>query len=155
MSDIKWKKLVISIAIPLLTGILSSLITGNNMAEFELMNKPPLSPPGFIFPVVWTVLYILMGISYYIVSEAKGKNSGDAKLLYGLQLFVNFFWSIIFFSLKAYTFAVIWTILLLVLVISMTVSFYKVKRIAGYLQIPYVIWTAFATYITVAISILN
>ena len=155
MSNINWKKLIISIAVPLLTGILSSLITGNNMAEFELITKPPLSPPGFLFPIVWTILYILMGISYYIVSETNGKNSGEAKLLYWLQLIVNFFWSIIFFNLKAYTFAVLWTVLLLILVIAMTRSFFKVKLIAGYLQIPYVIWVAFATYLTIAIRILN
>lgn len=155
MSNINWKKLIVSVLIPVLTGILSSLITGNNMADFKLLTKPPLSPSAGLFPIVWTVLYILMGVSYYIVSETNGENTGNARLLYWLQLIVNFLWSIIFFNLNAYTFASFWTVLLLVLVIAMTVSFYRVNHVAGYLQIPYVLWVAFATYLTIAISVLN
>jgi len=152
---IKWKELIISILIPLAVGGLSALITGGQMSDFMLLNQPPLSPPAWLFPVVWTVLYILMGIASYLVWQAKDKNTDLALKIYGLQLFFNFFWSYIFFSLENYLFAFIWLLILWVLIIVTTVLFYRISKPAGYLMIPYLLWVTFAAYLNLAIYILN
>ena len=104
--------LIISILIPLAVGSLSALFSGN-MSSYSMFEKPAFSPPGFIFPIVWTVLYILMGISSYLVYTSNSPYKPNALLLYGIQLFFNFFWSIIFFGLDLYLFAFIWLIALL------------------------------------------
>lgn len=127
------------------------------MATFESVAKPPLSPPGWLFPVVWTLLYILMGIASYLVSTSKGPKtlSDSALAIYGLQLVFNFFWSIIFFNMEAYLFAFIWLIALWLLILWTTVSFYKINKTAGLLMIPYLIWVAFAGYLNLGIYLLN
>ena len=154
---IDYKKLIISILIPLLVGGLSALLTRNSMEMFETVAKPPLSPPGWLFPVVWTVLYILMGIASYFVKVSEGSKTASDKalVLYGIQLFFNFFWSIIFFNLEAYFFAFVWLIILWVLIILTTVSFYKIDKKAGLLMIPYLLWVTFAAYLNLGIYILN
>ncbi len=154
---IQWKKLIICILIPLLVGIVSGLISGGGMAAFEEINKPPLSPPGWLFPVVWTVLYILMGIASYLVltSGAKKRDIENAITVYGLQLFFNFFWSIIFFNFELYTFAFVWLLALWVLIIITTVRFGRVSKPAAYLMIPYILWVTFAAYLNLGIAILN
>ena len=114
---IQWKKLILCLAVPLAVGGLSALITGNSMQMFETLRKPPLSPPGWLFPVVWTILYILMGIaSYLVLTSAKPNRSRSALLVYGVQLFFNFFWPILFFSLKLYLSAFFWLVLLWLLI---------------------------------------
>lgn len=151
----KYKYLIISILISLGVGGLSALITGGDMDTYKYLSKPPLSPPSVLFPIVWTILFILMGISAYMVYVSKDRDKDSALTVYVIQLIVNFFWSIIFFSLKLRLFALIWIILLLVLIIIMIVKFYRISYKAGLLQIPYLIWTCFATYLTIAIYILN
>ena len=151
----KYKYLIISILISLGVGGLSALITGGDMDTYKYLSKPPLSPPSVLFPIVWTILFILMGISAYMVYVSKDRDKNSALAVYVIQLIVNFFWSIIFFSLKLRLFAFIWIILLLVLIIIMIVNFYRIYNKAGLLQIPYLIWTCFATYLTIAIYILN
>ena len=98
---IKWKTLLICIALPLAVGGLSALISGGGMESFATLEKPPLSPPGWLFPVVWSILYVLMGIASYLVlmSDASGAVIGGGLKLYGAQLFFNFMWSILFFKL--------------------------------------------------------
>ena len=130
--------LIISILIPLAVGSLSALFSGN-MSSYSMFEKPAFSPPGFIFPIVWTVLYILMGISSYLVYTSNSPYKPNALLLYGIQLFFNFFWSIIFFGLDLYLFAFIWLIALIFIIISMIKQFYIVSPTAAYLQIPYLI----------------
>lgn len=154
---IDFKKLIISILIPLLVGGASALLTQNSMKTFESVAKPPLSPPGWIFPVVWTILYVLMGIASYLVKIDKGsKTASDSALaIYAVQLFFNFFWSIIFFNLEAYLFAFIWLMVLWVLIIWTTVAFYKINKTAGFLMIPYLLWVTFAAYLNLGIYILN
>jgi len=127
--------LIISILIPLAVGSLSALFSGN-MSSYSMFEKPAFSPPGFIFPIVWTVLYILMGISSYLVYTSNSPYKPNAVLLYGIQLFFNFFWSIIFFGLDLYLFAFIWLIALIFIIISMIKQFYIVSPTAAYLQIP-------------------
>lgn len=153
---IMWKKLLWCLAIPLGVGGVSALLTSGNMQLFEEINKPPLSPPGWVFPVVWTILYISMGVALYIVVVAKDKkNNLPAYISFGVQLFFNFFWSIIFFNARAYLFAFVWLVLLWVAIIVNIYFFYKINKTAGKILIPYLIWVTFAGYLNFGIYLLN
>lgn len=153
---IKWGKLIISIAIPLGVGAASAFLTMDSMQTFASLNKPPLSPPAWLFPVAWSILYVLMGIASYLVSESgKPARSRTALTFYGIQLVFNFFWSIIFFNLEAYLFAFIWLIVLWVLIIITAFLFYRISKPAGYLMIPYILWVTFAAYLNFGIFLLN
>lgn len=143
------KKLIINIAIPLLLGILVSLITKNSMKQFDLLNKPSFAPPRYLFPIVWTILYILMGISSYLITNK------DSKQVYYFSLFFNILWTIIFFSLKLRLIAFLWLIILIILVIKTIILYYKENKIASYLQVPYLLWLFFASYLNLAIYLLN
>ena len=154
---INYKLLTICITIPLAVGSLSGYISASAMDSFRLLNKPPLSPPGFLFPVVWTILYILMGIaSYLVLTSGQSKTKiKDAMITYGLQLFFNFFWSIIFFNLEWYMFAFVWLVVLWVLIFNTIISFYEISKTAAYLLIPYLLWVTFAGYLNLGIYLLN
>ena len=128
--------------------ITSGFIDHNSLAQ------PPLAPPGILFPIVWTILYTLMGVSYGIL-DVNGLVDSSINNIYYLQLFVNALWSIIFFILKWRFVAFLWIILLLVLVIIMTIRFYRKNKVAGLLQIPYILWVAFATYLNFGVYFLN
>ena len=136
--------LIISILIPLAVGTMSALFSGN-MSSYSILTQPAFSPPGFIFPVVWTILYILMGASSYIVYSSNSPNKSKALLLYCIQLFFNFCWSIIFFGLDLFLFAFIYLIALILIV----------NPLSAYLQIPYLIWCIFAAYLNFSIFLLN
>ena len=148
--------LFICIAIPLFVGALSALLTSESMEQFSALTKPPLAPPGWLFPVVWTILYILMGISsYLIITSGASKNEiNKAIKLYGYQLVVNFLWSTIFFNFGWYLFAFFWLLLLWILVLAM-IRFKNINPYAAYLNIPYLIWLTFAAYLNFGIWILN
>lgn len=156
-----WKKIkpyIISVAIALGVGALAALLTRESMNIYEEINTPPLSPPGFLFPVVWTVLYILMGISsarVYVKGKEDGVSVSSALRVYALQLAVNFFWSLIFFNMRAFLFAFIWLLFLWVLIIIMIRKFYEIDKLSAYLQIPYFLWVTFAAYLNLAIFLLN
>ena len=154
---INYKLLTICIIIPLAVGSLSGYISASAMDSFRLLNKPPLSPPGFLFPIVWTILYILMGIaSYLVLTSGQSKTKiKDAMITYGLQLFFNFFWSIIFFNLEWYMFAFVWLVVLWVLIFNTIISFYEISKTAAYLLIPYLLWVTFAGYLNLGIYLLN
>ena len=149
--------LIKSIALPLLVGIVAGLLTRGAMQDFNMLEKPPLSPPAWLFPVVWTILYILMGISAYLikVSNASEEEISDALMLYRYQLIVNFLWPIFFFNFGWYLFAFAWLLLLWVLVIFMIRKFYTISKPAAYLNIPYLIWLTFAAYLNFGIWWLN
>ncbi len=150
------KKLIISILIPLAVGGLSALLTMGSMESFEQLNKPPLSPPGWLFPVVWSILFILMGIASYLVYVSKRSDERKSALtFYAVQLFFNFVWSLLFFNLEAYLFAFIWLVALWILIIITAIKFYRISKPAGYLLIPYILWVTFAGYLNLAIYILN
>ena len=149
------KHLAISLAISLGTGILAGLLTMGSMENFEKIAKPPLTPPSILFPIVWFILFTLMGISSYIVYKSDDENTKKALAIYGIQLAVNFFWPIFFFNLQAYLFSFIWIILLWLLIILMIYEFSKVSKLAAWLQVPYLIWVTFAGYLNLAIYILN
>lgn len=151
---IQWKTLIICIAVPLAVGGFSALLTRDSMATFNTLTKPALAPPGWLFPVVWTILYILMGIASYQVAISK-KPNGAALITYGIQLIFNFFWSIIFFDLNMYLFAFIWLIILWLLILRTTIRFYRISETAGILMIPYLLWVTFAGYLNLAIYLLN
>ena len=142
-----------SILIPVILGGIVGLIISRFM-DYNTLNKPPLSPPGFIFGIVWTILYILMGISYGILDT---KNLIDEKInkIYYLQLIVNLIWPILFFVFKWRLFSAIWIILLVILVIKMIIDFYRKNKLSAYLQIPYLLWTIFATYLNIGVYLLN
>ena len=149
--------LFICIAIPLIVGGVSALLTKNSMEMFEILKKPPLSPPGWLFPVVWTILYTLMGISSYlvIVSDAERDDKTDALRLYGYQLVVNFLWSTFFFHFQWYLFSLLWLILLWILVFFMIRKFADVNKFAAYMNISYLLWITFAGYLNAGIWWLN
>ncbi len=147
------KVYIVSIAIALAVGILSSLFTGGGNDLFDSIVKPPLTPPSIVFPIVWTVLFTLMGISSAMVYLKAPKDS--SLKIYAANLVVNFIWSLIFFNLRAFLFAFFWLLLLLALIIAMTYGFGRVSKTAAYLQIPYIAWVTFAGYLTLAIYFLN
>lgn len=153
-----WKKIkpyIISIAIALGVGALSAFFTSDSMDIYQTLVKPSLAPPSFIFPIVWTILFILMGISSAIVYQKGGKDSKKALKTYAIQLIVNFFWSIIFFNLNLYLLSFVWLILLWYLIIVMIKEFKEISPLAAYLQIPYLLWVTFAGYLNFMIYILN
>ncbi len=157
MHKINRKTLAICVLLPLAVGGASALLTSGSMDQFAKLDQPPLSPPAWLFPVAWTILYILMGIaSYVIVRTPKTAEEGTAALKpYFVQLAFNFFWSIIFFNLELYEVAFGWLLALIALIVITLVRFYKVNKLAGYLMIPYLLWCIFAAYLNAGISILN
>ena len=142
-----------AILLPVLIGALVGIITSGSM-DYNMLQKPPLAPPGAVFPIVWTILYILMGVSYGIL---KVNNQTDEEIdwIYYIQLAINALWSIIFFNFKWRLFAFVWIILLAVAIISMIRKFYNKNKIAGLLQIPYILWVIFAAYLNLGFYILN
>ena len=151
---IEWKKLIGYISLPIIIGAIVGWLTSGGMEKFKYMNKPPLSPPGWLFPVVWTILYALMGISYYLIKQS-GEDITTPKRLYIIQLFFNYMWSFIYFNMDNYLFAFIWLVVLWILIILTAVSFYRVNKTAGLLYIPYIIWVTFAGYLNLATYLLN
>lgn len=154
---IAWKKLAFCLMIPLLVGGLSALLTWNSMEIFETLQKPPLAPPGWLFPVVWTVLFLLMGTASYLVLESGGapEEIRQALKIYGVQLAVNFLWPLLFFSLQQYLLSFLWLLLLLVLIAVTFQRFRNLSPTAGLLLVPYFLWVVFAGYLNLGIFLLN
>lgn len=138
-------------------GALAGWLTRNSIRLYsEMVVKPSLSPPDIVFPIVWSILYALMGIGAAQVWRMPGSEARSRSLLLFLvQLTVNFFWSLIFFNLQAFGFALIWLILLWLLILGMILSFRKVDPFAALLQIPYFIWVSFAIYLNAGVWLLN
>lgn len=152
------KSYIISILIPLAVGGLSALITSGSMDIYGRINTPALAPPPILFPIVWTALFILMGISsamVYNTESAPLPQRKSALYTYALSLFFNFFWSIIFFNAQAYLFAFIWLLALLFLIVRTIMKYIKINPTAAYLQIPYLLWVTFAGYLNFSIWLLN
>ena len=154
--SIKWKSLIPHVVIPVAVGTAAGLITRGSMTDYEYtIQKPALSPPGWIFPVVWMILYILMGVSAYLVFSDAGKRRRRAKSLYIVQLAVNFVWPIVFFTVQDFGFALVLLTMLWLLVLIMSIVFGTIRRPAGLLQIPYIAWLTFAWYLNYGVSLLN
>ncbi len=156
MKSQRWT-LLKCIAIPLAVGALASFLSGGGMEMFAVLKKPPLSPPGWLFPIVWTILYTLMGLaSYYIyTADAPKEQKSDALTIYGYQLVVNFLWPIFFFDFQWYLFSFFWLVLLWVLIIVMIRRFSEISRLAALLCVPYLLWVTFAGYLNLGIWWLN
>ena len=151
----QWKVLIFCILLPLAVGGAASLLASNGMDVFAQINQPPLSPPAWLFPVVWTILYTLIGISSYLNLTSEEETVKKAGMLYGYQLVVNFLWPTFFFNFQWYLFSFLWLLLLIALVIAMIREFYKISKPAAYLNIPYLLWLLFAGYLNFAIWRLN
>ncbi len=151
------KKLLVSLAIPFGVAFLSWLLTRNQMDIYSEINNPPLSPPSFVFPIVWSILYFLMGLALYNVrtSPAQQQMKSLGYMIFGIQLFFNFAWTIIFFTFRAYTFAVVWLIALIILIVANIFVFAKSSKAAAYMLVPYLIWCLFALYLTAGVALLN
>ena len=153
---IKLTDLIIWIVTAELAGALSALFSGGSFSAFyTALEKPPLSPPGWLFPVVWGVLYALMGASAYLIRNSKSPRRKGALILYWSQLFFNFLWTPVFFGLRSLKGAAVIVILLLILIAAMVISFYCINKTAAFLNIPYLLWTVFAAYLTIGILILQ
>ena len=150
---INWKKLILITIITFVIGNIFSVFTIAGMSAFKELDKP-INIPGVVFPIVWTILYLLMSLSYYIISQS-AKTDDSVKLSYWFQLIINSVWTLIFFAFKAYLFAFIWLVLLVVAIIYMEYKFYHVNKEAFYLNIPYLLWTIFAGYLNFGIYLLN
>ena len=140
-----------------LIGSLSGWLTADGVRIWQLMAVPaPLTPPGYVFPVVWGILYGLMGFG--LARIRMGPESGQREKALGLfriQLFLNFFWSLIFFTWQAYRLAFMWLAVMFVYIVKMIRAFWELDRPAALLQIPYLIWTLFALYLNLAVAVLN
>ena len=139
---------------PLIMGTIIGLVTSNSI-EYNNLIKPPVSPPSILFPIVWSILYLLMGISYFIYKKNIDNKGKLIPIIYYFQLFINLLWSIIFFVFELKFLAIIWIILLDLLVIFMIYLFSNENKISAYLNIPYLVWILFATYLTIGIYVLN
>lgn len=151
-----WKRLLICLAIPLIVGGLATLLSGG-MGDFALLNKPPLSPPRWLFPIVWTILYLLMGYASYRVLESgkPGEDVEKALAVYGIQLFLNFLWPVFFFGFRWYWGAFVILLLLLAAIVWNARAFSKLDGTAGDLLIPYILWVSFAAYLNFGVAFLN
>lgn len=156
-NSINKKLLAKCILIPLGVGALAALFTRQGMVAYQTVEQPPLSPSMWVFPVVWTILYVLMGIASYLVytSGAEEENISRAISVYGAQLAVNFLWPTFFFNFQWYLFSFFWLLLLWVLVFITIRQFYDIRKWAGYLMIPYLIWLTFAAYLNLGVWWLN
>ena len=152
------KKLLLFIAVPVLLGGLSGLISGDIGMQYEALVKPPFSPPGIVFPIVWIILYILMGMSAWLACKAAvaaGVSKERVLVPYGVQLFLNIAWPILFFRFQLYPAGALWALFLTVAVVWMILRFHYVCKLAAYLQIPYLLWCLFAVYLSFGVALLN
>ena len=157
MKNMNWKLYTFWIILAEAIGGLSGFLSRNGSRIFtETVQQPPLSPPAILFPIVWGILYALMGISASRISQVPSGSARSRSLnLFIIQLVVNFFWSLIFFNAQAYGFAFIWILLLIFLVAWMILSFFKIDPTSAYLQIPYLLWLLFAAYLSFGVWYLN
>ena len=150
-------KLIVSIALPLGLGAIAGLFTSQAVPEwFTSLNRPSFSPPNWIFGPVWTALYILMGVSFYLVwKQEAGRRRNRAIAVFLVQLLLNFLWSFLFFYFREIGLALVEIILLWISIIVMLVLFYRIRPVAAYLNIPYLLWVTFASVLNAAYFVLN
>lgn len=146
---------LVSILLAQAVGVLSAALSGGQTEIYKSLKLPPLSPPGAVFPIMWFILYTLMGIAAYLVYKSRSLDREDALKFYFMQLAVNFLWSIFFFRFRLFGFSAIWLMLLIVLVAMTAMHFYRIDKTAGFLMIPYIAWLIFALYLNLGIFFLN
>ncbi len=156
MKKINISDLLFFVIVTELAGVLSSLLSGGNFGDhYSTLTKPPLAPPGWLFPVVWGLLYAVMGFSAYLINKSDNLAKRTALIIYFVQLAVNVLWSPVFFGLKSFGGAIAVIVVLDALVIAMLVLFGKINRCAALVNIPYLVWVLFATYLTIGFTVLN
>lgn len=148
------RKLIVSLLLPLLVGGLAGLLIRDGVQAYGALEKPPFSPPAILFPIVWTILYLLMGIASYIV-WAEGRNPRAALFVYGVQLLFNFIWPLIFFNAQMFGVAFFWLVALWILAALTIVLFFRQNKAAGYLMLPYLVWLSFALVLNYTVWMLN
>lgn len=150
-------QLIKNIAVPLLAGGVAGLLTRDAMSTYQNVNQPPLAPPAWLFPVVWTILYTLMGISAWLIKNTRvsKEKKQEALSVYYYQLVVNFLWPVFFFNFQWFLFSFFWLVLLWILVFVMIRRFYEISKPASFLNIPYLLWLTFAAYLNLAVWWLN
>lgn len=151
---IKVKSLIVNILIPNIIGFMGSIISNVKMG-FNNIVKPTFTPPGIVFPLAWTILYTLMGISSYMIYESDSDKKMDALIVYGIQLVLNSMWTFFFFKLRMFLFSSILILIILGLVLVMIYKYYHINKKAAYLQIPYIIWLIFAFILSMNVYMLN
>ena len=149
------KPYIFSILLALTVGGLSALSTAQNMNIYDKITAPPLSPPGWLFPVVWTILYILMGVGAAIIYTSDSSKKDDALFVYAISLVLNFSWSIFFFNMQAFIVSFIILVALWLSIIITMIKYYPISKAACFLQLPYLLWVTFAGYLNFAIILLN
>ena len=151
------RALLVCLLLPVLGGALVGWLTRSGMADFARLDQPPLSPPGWLFPVVWSVLYLLMGLASWLVYRAAAPQPRRrrALIVYGVQLLVNWIWPILFFHGDWYLLSFCWLVALWLLVLATVFCFGRCDRRAAWLLIPYLLWLSFAAYLNFAIYLLN
>jgi tryptophan-rich sensory protein len=154
IKPIKLKSLIFWVGTALLAGGIGALL-GGNTEKYANMAKPPLSPPAIVFPIVWSVLYVLIGIGAYIINREKAPLSPIALKFYWAQLILNALWPLIFWRLEAVTLAAFWLGLILVLTAILTYLAYKINKNTLWFFLPYLIWLCFALYLNIGFAILN
>ena len=156
MDKKNWKTYIGWILLCELVGIVSAFLTREGMQIYEtLVEKPALTPPGWVFGVVWTILFALMGISAAMISLRDGQGSRTALNIFAVQMVVNFFWPLFFFNAMVYGFSFVWLLILWALVVWMILRFYRLDKTAALLQLPYLAWLSFAAYLNFAVVLLN
>jgi tryptophan-rich sensory protein len=151
-----WLKFLLCLLFPLLTGVISGVATvGEVMGWYSMLDKPSFNPPPSVFGPVWTVLYLLMGVSLYLIVTSPQSGKGSAITLFCIQLALNFGWSFIFFKLHMIGLALMDIILLWLCILLMVTWFYRIRKSAGLLQIFYLLWVSFATVLNASILYLN
>lgn len=152
---IKLKKLLLYLGVTFAFGIIGALLGGGTGQIYSSINKPPLSPPGIVFPIVWSILYFLMGIAAYFLSNEREAQTSDLLKLYWIQLVLNALWPLVFWRFEAYALAAVIIIAILILVIIIAVKGFKINKLSAYLLIPYILWLLFALYLNIGIAVLN
>ena len=149
------------ILLPLVGGSIITLFTINAQEAFGAFRQPPLAPPAWLFPVAWTVLYIMMGVASYLIYRVRAKKAGEKRLkaaelwLFYVQLLFNFVWTLLFFNANLKYFAFFWLVVMWLMILVLIVLCFKNRRAAAWLLVPYLLWTTFAGYLNLAIAILN
>ena len=152
---IKLKKLLLYLCATFAFGLAGALLGGGTGQIYTTINKPPLSPPGIVFPIVWSVLYLFMGLAAYFLSNERNADISDLLKLYWIQLILNALWPLVFWRLAFYVLAIAIIVAILTLVIIITVKSLKINKLSAYLLIPYIIWLLFALYLNIGIAVLN
>lgn len=148
------RKLLSSLALTLGTGLLAGFLSGNQGEIYTNLNQPPLAPPGAVFGIVWTILYIFMGISLYLIRIAPGRDM-LAEKAFGIQLFLNLCWPLVFFGFNWYCVSVLVLALLLIALILTMLLFYRTQPAAFWWLVPYLLWCFFALYLNIGVCVLN